>query len=359
MHRLTPAASRAIRNELRALSTGPESNIHKDLNVATPLVFAPKHRPNLTPLHLLETASLLAPQWRHLSPCLGAALTTSPFVGNLLRLGSSLPSCQDRFGSGLEQPCALASHLFFQMMRESPLHVTKTKSMPAAYLNPKLIGSILGNSLSNENSQEDIRKILREEHGIKSNYINQTQWTGVSVARWLDLFQLSQRTPNHPTLITSLWTLVLWELAESKYCLLEYFVELDKRISIATDGAESIFCREEMVQAILHDPCAREEWSKRKFSEEDVSSPEALENALDKLLHHDKDMERARAFELVCATITQQQGSSRKPSIPNGYFGYDGGDIKAGKYISEVNNSISRCCVCVSSFSTSTFLLVL
>jgi hypothetical protein len=225
------------------------------------------------------------------------------------------------------------------MMRESPLHVTKTKSMPAAYLSPKLIGSILGNSLrlSSEISEEDIRRILREDYGIKSNYINQTQWTGVSVARWLDLFHLSRRTPNHPTLITSLWMLVLWELAESKYCILEYFIELDKRISIGTDG-ESIFCRDqELVQAILHDPCAREEWSKRRFSEEDVSSPEALEDALDKLLYHDNDMEQARAFELVCATITLQQVSSRKPSIPNGYFGYDGGDAKAGKYLSEVN----------------------
>lgn len=340
MHRLTAPASRAIGNEPRSFSTGPERTIHKKaLNVATPLVFAPpKHRPNLTPLHLLETASLLAPKWRHLSPCLGAALTTSPFVGNLLRLGASLPSCQDR-PSGLEQPCALASHLFFQMMRESPLHVTKTKSMPAAYLSPKLIGSILGNSLllSNEISEEDIRRILREDYGIKSNYIHQTQWTGVSVARWLDLFQMSQRTPNDPTLITSLWMLVLWELAESKGCLLEYFIELDKRVSIGTNG-ESIFCRDqELVQAILHDPCAREEWSKRTFSEEDLSSPDVLEDALDKLLHHDNDMERARAFELVCATISLQQVSSRKPSIPNGYFGYDGGDIKAGKYLSEVN----------------------
>jgi hypothetical protein len=343
MHRLSPSARKIIRNEPRSFSTGPDSIIHKALNVATPLVFAPKHRPNLTPLHLLETASLLAPKWRHLSPCLGAALTTSPFVGNLLRLGSSMPSCQDR--SGMEQPCALASHLFFQMMRESPLHVTKTRSMPAAYLSPKLIGSILGNTqlLSNEISHEGIRRMLREDYGIKSNYINQTQWTGVSVARWLDLFQLSQRTPNHPTLITSLWMIALWELAESKYCLLEYFIELDKRISIETDG-ESIFCRDqELVQAILHDPCAREEWSKRKFSEEDLSSPEALEDALEKLLHHDNDMERARAYELVCATITLQQCSSRKPSIPNGYFGYDGGDIKAGKYISEVNEYLQMC----------------
>ena len=49
--------------------------------------------------------------------------------------------------------------------------------------------------------------------------------------------------------------------------------------------------------------------------------------------HHEDWNIFSNALETVCASIALHQvpPNGEKPSVPNGYFGYDGGDVKAGR----------------------------
>jgi hypothetical protein len=315
---------------------------------------------------------------------LGEAATSSTYI----------PSSNDEDSSSnnnnnnndyhmMRDSATLADRLFFQMMREAPIYVTRTKSMAAAYLTPSLMGTILGISLSNDvgvpTEEADIRRVLRHDHGIKSNYIHQTQWTGVSLSRWMDLFPQRFRSTTidnnrstttttslmtttdygHPPppnmLLSGLWLVALWETSDSKQCLLEFLIACDRHLitnntNNSSGGGGSIFRRDDdAVQAILQDPVAKQEWLDHTFDEEQDLSMENVQTAMDRVLYYhgttadhptssshshiigDDDLEYARALEVVCASVALQQfpihGS--KPTTPNGYYGFDGGDIKA------------------------------
>ena len=69
------------------MGTGTTST-RRRLSHASAVIFSTsRRRPRLSALHLKGTASLLRPEWRFLTPCLGAALMASPLAGNLTRLG--------------------------------------------------------------------------------------------------------------------------------------------------------------------------------------------------------------------------------------------------------------------------------
>jgi hypothetical protein len=374
---------------------------------ATPLFFAPKTSPSLTPLHLMGTASILTPQWRYaLAPCLGTALTMSPFCGNLLRLSRHQEHHNNRHhptdvstaaaspnndvlvvATGdtegpfsavriMDQCAQLAGQVFFQVINESPLHVTKTKSMPAAYLehHPKLMTF----------SPKEIQRILKEDFGIQSNRMRvltkgkafemggskqdqgQQQWTGISLTRWMDLFQLSSAksfSTKHgratslgsgpqqdlynisldSNMIVSLWLVALWESSHSKLDLLDFLIQLDKYIRSSSGGGGSIFVTgNSFVDSLKRDdPMARDEWAHQTFSFESDLNPTVVQSSMDQLLFYSRqslptmnqcDLEVARALEVVCAALALQQvpGHGGKPAVPNGYYGYDGGVLTAG-----------------------------
>jgi hypothetical protein len=383
---------------------------------ATPLFFAPKTSPSLTPLHLMGTASILTPQWRYaLAPCLGTALTMSPFCGNLLRLSrhqqhhnnrhhptdvstaAASPNNDvlvvptgDREGPFsavqiMDQCAQLAGQVFFQVINESPLHVTKTKSMPAAYLehHPKLIATLVAHSIITF-SPKEIQRILKEDFGIQSNRMRvlikgkafevggskqdqgQQQWTGISLTRWMDLFHLSSAKSfstkhgrakslgNGPqqdlyninlgsNMIVSLWLVALWESSHSKLDLLDFLIQLDKYIRSSRRGGGGIFVTgNSFVDSLkLDDPMARDEWAHQIFSFESDMNPTVVQSSMDQLLFYSRqslptinqcDLEVARALEVVCAALALQQvpGHGGKPAVPNGYYGYDGGVLTAG-----------------------------
>lgn len=317
---------------------------HND--VAKPLSFAPKSNSILlSPQQLKGTASILNPKWVHLSPCLGAALTTSPTIGNLLRIGRTLITPDN--DTSLEKSAILANHVFFQMIRESSIHVTRTRSMPAAYLTPKMIGAILGQANCAE--ETIIKSHLQKEFGIKSNRINGDQWTGISLTRWLDLYHLSSKSHgppnNHDWLPLTVWLTALWETSDSKLCLLDFLLEYDRHVLVHSQ--ESIFHHESnsFIQALKEkDSNAIEEWNLQTFSQNEDLNVDNVSLCLDQLAffygqgdqnftHHEDWNIFSNALETVCASIALHQvpPNGEKPSVPNGYFGYDGGDVKAGR----------------------------
>jgi hypothetical protein len=323
---------------------------------------------SLTHGHLIDTASILSPKWRHLSPCLGAALESAPFCGNMLRIAKAtstmqmqmIPSSAALLGNGNGNngnppsglPTKLASLLFFQADRQSPVRMTRTKSMAAAHLTPRLIGTLLGVALSSNNNssrknEERIRQILREE-GIKSNHIHD-QWTGVSVARWKELVTLSsaatalQAPPplsnnnnnnnsnNNSTIVSAMWLVALWEISKDKLSLLEFLLALERHLNesiLLEDGEDP----SGLAAALRHDPSAQVEWANKTFDPSDLTK-DVVQSSFDLLteLPNNNTCEWARALEIVCASTAVQH--TDKPAIPNGRYGYDGGPPKGGTYV--------------------------
>ena len=328
---------------------------HDSTTPATPVIFNPKpcgQGAMLTPFHLLDTASILNPKLWHISPCLGAAMTTSPFVGNMLRLFHALPEEEEEYTKlrnsssstqlRIDRIAQLAGQLFFQMIRESSIQLTKTKSMPAYFLNPKLIAAILAHSLFSPHStiQEDqICRMLKKDFGIKSNHIRGDHWTGISMSRWNGLFHCSQSQGPFDWMVLAIWQVALWEVCHSKTCLLDFLLEFD-RYMVAHNNGKSIFIQDDdFVNALRqNDSVARQEWVSRSFSDSDFSSTN-VQTSFDKLIFYSavadsksNYSEYARALEVVCSSIALQQGLHHsKPTVPNGYYGYDGGYLTAGK----------------------------
>lgn len=315
------------------------------ISVATPLPFAPKAKSSLLPLSLKDTTSILTPEWAHLSPCFGAALTTTPMIGNLLRLSACVSYERN---SVLSNSAILADQLFFQMIREAPIFMTRTKSMPAAYLTPEMIGGVLGGL---HNDPNVIHKYLKERYGIQSNKINGTEWTGVSLARWMDLFTLSSRSSscnasNKTThwMPLAVWLVALWETSHSKLCWLDYMLECDRQIQARYN--QSIFQQNGYTKAILSkDPIALDEWQSKRFCPKHDLSKSKVQASLDTLIcfydsqtsfnNMESDQQWqdiSRAMEVVCASVALGQipVHGPKPSVPNGYYGYDGGVLTAG-----------------------------
>ncbi|KAG7358883.1 hypothetical protein IV203_015472 [Nitzschia inconspicua] len=302
-------------------------------------------------------ASALPPRLWHLSPCLGAALATSPWLGNLMRLGQrqgisigfdkdeDAASCSKDMilSHQLEQASFLANNLFFQMIRESPIHVIRNKSMPASYLSPATIAFFSSFSLHNSQHQPHsvAKDILQRDFGIRSNYIHD-QKTGVSMARWMDLVRTQTKQPSsiydyngsiQQVLVSSLWLVALWGTATSRQDLNEYIQAMHQYDNRREKKTTSIPYHNNGV-----------------FVESDFA-PEKLENALDQLIHyynqpctpHDynhtveniidnKSTETSTAVELICAHIALQHqpvATILPPILPNGYYNFDNGETKA------------------------------
>jgi len=313
----------------------------------------------------------------------------SPLAGNLMRIGHLQEFQPERVedavnhheedslsssswtSSGTSQELVrasrLASHLFFQLIRESPLHVSRTKSLPASYLSPSLIGTLwgLGESSSdpqswrgrNNNNPNDIRKILRDRHGIRTNYIHSTQWTGISLARWMDLIlpapglgrshrrmhppgKEPQPYGTPPPLTSAVWLMTVWEVSHSKLDFLECLLSLEATLPKNHPGI--LDTSNPLTLALLNDPVAREEWADSTFPENDLMDlfSDRVHGALEQLMrppdsvataatrrHQPSD---ATAMEILCAAISLNHIPFKsKPACPTGYYGFDGGGIQA------------------------------
>ena len=353
----------------------------------------------ITPYDFSGMASVLPPNARHLSPCLGAALAVSPLAGNLMRLGQRQPhdfsiglandnlpekitgnhagsdtNTDRRWSVLLSRIGFLSNNLFFQLIRESPIHMVRNKSMPAVHLTPGMIGCLLahhhqssspslkkpkitrsnhqggrskgkGGNRSKDDPNAIIKEALKRDFGIKSNRIYDTQWTGISLARWMDLVipndHGSEKNGDvvneacQQSLVSALWLIALWGINPSKLSLSNYYEALE-RVGIAC------YSDQQQQQGGKYQTDA--------FTENDFD-PTHLEAAMNRLLEHygrqfrspdesdtidgEKDQDDAsiaRAFELVCAAIVLQQEQavvSLPPVVPNGYFAFDGGETKA------------------------------
>eukprot|EP00980_Cylindrotheca_fusiformis_P030367 scaffold24711_cov122-Cylindrotheca_fusiformis.AAC.3 len=281
------------------------------------------------------------------------------------------------------------------MIREAPIFVTRTKSMPASYLTPSMIGGILGHHYhyhhdGNDSTKKKMKKsnsiiaqYLKERYGIKSNKINDTQWTGISLTRWMDLFFQSpggSRPSNGVSTSTTssihwmplaVWLVALWETSssssDSKLCWLDYLRECDRQIQATCN--ESIFRQDAYTQAIVNgrDPNAAtatlEQWKSDQFCLEEELTNASVQSSMETLIEYyegnstnlihqtttsatttttstimmdtvDQWQDICRATEVVCASIALSQIPSTgglKPAVPNGYYSYDGGVLTAGK----------------------------
>jgi len=248
--------------------------------------------------------------------------------------------------------------------------------MPAAYLTPQLIGTIVGRSiLAKDIDTTAVREYLRKEFEIRSNKIG-TLWTGVSLNRWMELFRLSHHhhdATNLDWMPLSVWSVALWEAshqvpvgthsASPQESWLDYLLECDVHVQQLCQ--ESIFRKDnDLAQGLKRrDPSALKEWKEQAFCANKDLSGEHFEESMDQLLEmwkgnndgttsgdglSEEDWAKASlALEVVCASIALGQippdsdtsslshgkkdrtKLTDKPVVPNGYFSVDEGDLKA------------------------------
>jgi hypothetical protein len=376
----------------RCLTTSDGRPKRNHLNVPGPVSGQP-----LSPLDVKGTLSILEPKFWHFSPCWGAAMSSSPAMGNLLRLGKNMNAntstnitaatsiadsdsdTQSRTPgpSSLEQAARLATLLLFQGDRFHPVRPIRTKSMAAAYLTPNRSGTIFGlASAQNYPARVDSEagacipyqisdKVMQSELnqvGVsRSNYVD-GQWTGVSLARWKELIQLSS-SPSHleSHWIRALWLHFLWHTATTKQDLLDFVLALEEQYASANgdtrnNGASFIFNNSsEQAQALRHDPVARAEWVADSFEPKDLLQVgkdhfETIELDIGNFLHkmksntnpssngsrqnEEKRNEHAAitaaaalALEELCARWAIQN-TTHKPQHRTSRYSYDGGDAK-------------------------------
>jgi hypothetical protein len=312
----------------------------------------------LTSRHLAGVVSILAPEWRYLSPCFGAVLNGTSLKNNLLRLGNSIDKIHNEIGSQndghpvnepspLQSPCSLAKLLFFQPQPGSPIRLSRSKSMAVGHVTPQILGTLMGISLlpPDERTETKFRQILRDRHGIKSNYVD-GKWTGVSLSRWKELTnqlcvvgascsdEALSLSSLQIAMSTAVWSMAVWECSKSKQCLLQYFMAVQD-----VSGVDIFSIDDEFVKCgIRFDPAVQADWISQTLNEEELIDPIApsslIQSSLKNLISDDdaspvSNVEKARTIEILCATIMSiQQPKSFKPTTPNGYYGYDGGVFK-------------------------------
>jgi hypothetical protein len=183
----------------------------------------------------------------------------------------------------------------------------------------------------------------------------------------MDLFHLSSRqqqtnpsssnTNDMHWMPLAVWLVALWETSHSKLCWLDYYLECDRQVQATFQ--ESIFRQgdddDSFIKALREkDPTAMDQWQSQSFCPNQDLSISNVQSALDKLTYYyDNDNDDvtahksssnnmdshqwrdvSRALEVVCASVALGQVPLHgpKPSVPNGYYGYDGGDLKAGTW---------------------------
>ncbi|KAL3911677.1 MAG: hypothetical protein SGILL_007188 [Bacillariaceae sp.] len=252
--------------------------------------------------------------------------------------------------SPLETPCRLMRCLYYQPQPGAPVQLTRSKSMAAAYLTPPIMGTLMGIALlpTASYSEKEFRRILKERHGIKSNYV-EDEWTGVSLARWKDIAMCLKPVAKDATsttkeynnverlLATAVWSMAVWELTDSRQCLLDYLLAIHE-----VSGVDNIIFNDDnpyVQRGIMTNGDVQKEWASSMENDHDddfeVASA-STQSSLEELLYHvtagqspKTSDDTAKAIENLCESVlNRNQNKNVKPTTPNGYYGFDGGDIK-------------------------------
>jgi hypothetical protein len=182
--------------------------------------------------------------------------------------------------------------------------------------------------------------------GITCNHVNGT-WTGISLERYRKLISLISedqrrlRMPgsgsmnNDPCAGYSLPLLLrlLWEISESKDCLMDYFEGVEQgRASVGDSG---VITADKFVELRIQGSAMRKSWVDSSFTDHEISSEHVHSAGMEflKYLRMDNielnavDTEKFGAcFELVCASLAKDR--SFKPAVRLGRYSLDDGPVK-------------------------------
>ena len=328
----------------------------------------------LSHAHLRDTCTILKPQFWHLFPGWGAALTShAPHV---------LANCQ-RY---LQQLSHTHHHVpfFFQAHATASWQLSRRKSSPVAYLTPERLAVFWADSdqhpsvsltLDDEQRLFQQRRERLAEACVRSNHVDDA-WTGVSLARWMALFPpkvvSSSRTTT--TCYRPLFSAALWQMADTKEDVWDFWMAYEKQLRLSSttsntadnnshtndddDASWSILNpHHPLVPALRNDASARQEWMDRAFvgASTDDGGMDELQESVDRILyyydehrlqrsnnHHHKSsfmihnphsnndhssiLELARAWEILCAHTAVRPMA--QPPVPNGRYAFEGGVAK-------------------------------
>lgn len=202
---------------------------------------------------------LFAPRYRHLSPARGALLVAAPCaLANLHACASVLDGANWRRLVSASPTAQLASSLFHRHAPDEPPRATQLRSLPAAYLDARLIGHVAGLA-ARRATEHQIHDALRAHCSIAEL----ARESGVTVARFVRLAELVRdacdegdeygmasalgAVPGAAVLLR-----LLWERAKTRSCLLDYVRALACHVpdALSAEGARSA----------LGDDAARDEW---------------------------------------------------------------------------------------------------
>jgi len=265
-------------------------------------------------------------------------------MGKSLDPNPKNPTSDDEEETALWSAARLTRLLYFQANPTAPLRPTRSQSQAAAYLTPCVWGTLLGLALDHEISEQQIARVLREKYGIKSNHVQETTWTGVSLARWKDLIRYLRGPTQATTTTTSstslalsqaVWSMYLSEMATSKRDILQAFVSAQQQAS-ASGKINILNPHHEIVQAWeRQDEDVLRQWESSttvpSSEKNGRSHNETLLAEWEQLLaSNPPDNQLANSsLERLCHAISScMEGYFVKPVCPNGYYGYDDGPVK-------------------------------
>ena len=278
--------------------------------------------PILTPPMVRGTMRCMRPEFWHLSPAVGLALSAggSHVLGRLYGLEppnlSDGTRVQSADGQRTERwkgsaACRLVRELYHRVHHDEPLRATANRSLPGAHLSPSLAAVVVGLTDARADSAA-VRATLRGARcsGTGLTLPKLASETGVSIARFERLVELAieadaeadgpvgaLQRPGTAFLLRHLWQRCA--AGPGRPGLLEYLTELDAQFG-----------------PVLVETRADE----RSFEAEELRAPSVRAAAT--ALYEGDDDGTAAAFELLACALAR--GGARAPPIAEHRVGYKG-----------------------------------
>ena len=319
-----------------------------------------------TPAHLRDTLTILRPQYWHLSPIWGAVLQRqTTLLANLRSWHAFVQQNKSQPNNNIHHPSwtrahELAHQLFFQPHAGATMRVTRTKSLPASYLTPTIMGQLMGcqgqstmilqeqqqqrqnNTDKDTSSSLIMAQLVRDHCRIRSNYVH-GKWTGVSMARWQDLLTalppmsleeeycssqsttVSSPSLNHVlvgNILTSLvWSTAVWDVCQSKRDVWEYYRAIQE-----VSGKDIFLSPNERLGEHDASMSCPDDWTDSHFASSQLTLDPVV-NALDQILqmpssaddepktknHSSQDLSHqriAQSLEQISAFLAYSGGSA-------------------------------------------------
>ncbi|KAK3268212.1 hypothetical protein CYMTET_23273, partial [Cymbomonas tetramitiformis] len=173
------------------------------------------------------TVEVLAPQYRHLSPAVGALLAHSEYLSVLIE------------GGDPQSPTVLlAKSLFHRPNSTGPWRATRNLSLPTASLTPKTVAQLVAllNAVPDSARDATLTHCLKAWHTQSGNTRSSVQraWELLQAAHEEELIFTERATSSGvaggASLATPLLLAFLWLKADSRECLLQYLLALRKAV---------------------------------------------------------------------------------------------------------------------------------